>query len=239
MSPTGSYAGYSYAVPVNIVKKVVTDIVKFGTVQRAYLGVSMAPEELTEEQIKKFESDLNIKYKVGEGVLVTNVLEGGSAEAAGVKSGDVITKFNGTVIKSSPELQEQVSKYKPGDKIILTVKRNDKEIAINVVLKSKLGNTDIAKNSKSATKLGGKLETLDKVTAEKNDIEGGVIIKEVGTGILGKSRIEKGFVITSVNEEEVRNVEEFYEAINKASGSVKIGGFYPGYYGSYAFIINL
>jgi serine protease Do len=239
MSPTGSYAGYSYAIPVNIVKKVVTDIVKFGTVQRAYLGVSMAPEELNEEQIKKFESELNIKYKVGEGVLVTNVLDGGAAKEAGVKEGDVITKFNGIVVKSSPELQEQVSKYKPGDKISLTVKRNEKEIAINVVLKSKLGNADVAKNSKSATKLGGKLETLDKATAQKNDIEGGVIIKELGTGLLGKSRIEKGFVITSVNEEEVKTVEEFYDAINKASGSVKLFGFYPGYYGTYAFIINL
>jgi S1-C subfamily serine protease len=90
-----------------------------------------------------------------------------------------------------------------------------------------------------AEKLGGKLETVDKSIAQKNDIEGGVIIKELGAGVLSKSRIEKGFVITSVNEEEVKNVEEFYEAIKKSNGTLKLSGFYPGYYGTYAFIINL
>lgn len=239
MSPTGSYAGYSYAIPVNIVKKVVTDIVKFGTVQRAYLGVSMAQEDMSEDQIKKVESDLKIKYKPGEGVLITNVLEGGAAEASSIKAGDVITKFNGTVVKSAPELQEQVSKYKPGDKITLTIKRNDKETNIDIVLKAKLGNTDIAKSSKLIEKLGGKLETLDKATADKNEVTGGVVVKELGNGVLGKSSIEKGFVILTVNDKEVTNLNEFYDAINKSNGSVKLGGFYPGYYGNYAFILNL
>jgi len=239
MSPTGSYAGYSYAIPVNIVKKVVTDIVKFGTVQRAYLGVSMAQEDMSEDQIKKVESDLKIKYKPGEGVLITNVLEGGAAEASSIKAGDVITKFNGTVVKSAPELQEQVSKYKPGDKITLTIKRNDKETNMDIVLKAKLGNTDVAKSSKLIEKLGGKLETLDKATADKNEVTGGVVVKELGNGVLGKSSIEKGFVILTVNDKEVTNLNELYDAINKSNGSVKLGGFYPGYYGNYAFILNL
>jgi Do/DeqQ family serine protease len=239
MSPTGSYAGYSYAIPVNIVKKVVTDIVKFGTVQRAYLGVSMSQEDMTEEQIKKIEADLNIKYKPGEGVLITNVLEGGAADASKLKAGDVITKYNGIVVKSSPELQEQVSKNKPGDKVTLTIKRNDSEMTVDVLLKAKLGNADIAKSSKLIEKLGGKLETLDKATADKNEINGGVIIKELGTGVLSKSSIEKGFVIMTVNDQLITNLNEFYEAINKSNGSVKLGGFYPGYYGTYAFILNL
>ena len=239
MSPTGSYAGYSYAIPVNIVKKVVTDIVKFGTVQRAYLGVSMAQEELSEEQIKKLEGDLNVKYKAGEGVLITSVLDGGAAKASGLKPGDVVTKFNGAIIKTAPELQEQVARFKPGDKVAITVKRNGKDMSLEVILKAKLGSNDLSKSSKMAEKLGGKLETIDKATAQKNDIDGGVVIKELGTGVLSKSRIEKGFVITSVNEEEIKNVEDFYEAIKKSNGSVKISGFYPGYYGTYAFIINL
>ena len=239
MSPTGSYAGYSYAIPVNIVKKVVTDIVKFGTVQRAYLGVSMAQEELSDDQIKKLEADLNVKYKAGEGVLITTVLEGGAAKAAGLKPGDVITKFNGATIKTAPELQEQVSRFKPGDKVAMNLKRNGKEMNFDVTLKAKLGTNDLSKSSKMAEKLGGKLETLDKATADKNDIEGGVIVKELGSGVLSKSRVEKGFVITSVNDEEIKNVEDFYEAIKKSNGSVKLSGFYPGYYGTYAFIINL
>jgi S1-C subfamily serine protease len=239
MSPTGSYAGYSYAIPVNIVKKVVTDIVKFGTVQRAYLGVSMAQEELSDEQIKKLEGDLNVKYKAGEGVLITSVLEGGAAKAAGLKPGDVISKFNGAQIKTAPELQEQVARFKPGDKVAMTVKRNGKDISLEVILKAKLGTADLTKSSKMAEKLGGKLETVDKATAQKNDIDGGVVIKDLGIGVLSKSRIEKGFIITSVNEEEINNVEDFYDSIKKSNGAIKLSGFYPGFAGTYAFIINL
>jgi S1-C subfamily serine protease len=121
----------------------------------------------------------------------------------------------------------------------MILKRNGKEMNFEVVLKAKLGTNDLSKSSKMAEKLGGKLETIDKATAQKNDIEGGVVIKELGTGVLSKSRIEKGFVIISVNDEEIKNVEDFYEAIKKSNGSLKISGFYPGYYGTYAFIINL
>ncbi len=238
MSPTGSYAGYSYAIPVNIVKKVVTDIVKYGTVQRAYLGISYVREGLPDEEIKKIESELNVKYKEGD-LLVTEVLEGGAAKAAGVKKGDVILKLNGIAIKTGPELQEQVSKYKPGDKVTMVVKRAGKDITLDVLLKAKLGSSDLSKSSKLAEKLGGKLENLDKATAQKNDIEGGVIVKELGSGVLSKSRVEKGFVITSINDEEVKNIEDFYELLKKSNGTIKLAGFYPGYYGNYAFIINL
>jgi S1-C subfamily serine protease len=113
-------------------------------------------------------------------------------------------------------------------------------MTLEVTFKAKIGNTDLAKSSSAAEKLGGKLETLDKATAEKNDLEGGVVIKDLGTGILGKSRVEKGFVITHVNEEPVKTVEEFYEALKKAtSPNIKIGGVYPGYFGNYAFVLNL
>ena len=194
-SPTGSYAGYSYAIPVNLVKKVVTDIVKYGTVQRAYLGISYPQETLNEEQIKKIESEYKVKIGDVQGIVVTDVLEGGAAKAAGVKVGDIITKINGTAVTSSPELQEQIAKYKPNDKITITLKRDNKDLTLNATLKAKLGNTDLANSSKAAEKLGGKLETVDKATAEKNEIDGGVVVKETGSGILGKSRVEKGFVI--------------------------------------------
>lgn len=239
-SPTGSYAGYSYAIPVNLVKKVVTDIVKFGTVQRAYLGISYPQEDLSEEQIKKIESDFKVKIGDVQGIVVTDVLEGGAAKAAGVKVGDIITKLNGTAIKTSPELQEQIAKYKPNDKISITLKRDNKDLTLYATLKAKLGNTDLASSSKAAEKLGGKLETVDKATAEKNDIDGGVLVKELGNGILGKSRVEKGFVITHVNDQPVKNTEEFYERLKKLTGAtVKLSGIYPGFFGNYAFMLNL
>jgi S1-C subfamily serine protease len=175
-----------------------------------------------------------------QGIVVTDVLEGGAAKAAGIKVGDILTKINGAPVTSSPELQEQIAKYKPNDKITITLKRDNKDLTLNATLKAKLGNTDMASSSKAAEKLGGKLETIDKTTAEKNEIDGGVVVKELGNGILGKSRVEKGFVITHVNEEPVNTVEEFYEALKKAtSSSIKISGVYPGYFGNYAFILNL
>jgi serine protease Do len=239
-SPTGSYAGYSYAIPVNLVKKVVTDIVKFGTVQRAYLGISYPQDDLSEEQVKKIESDFKVKIGDVQGIVVTDVLEGGAAKAAGIKVGDIITKINGTNVKSSPELQEQIAKYKPNDKISITLKRDNKDLTLNATLKAKLGNTDLASSSKAAEKLGGKLETIDKTTAEKNDIDGGVLVKDLGNGILGKSRVEKGFVITHVNDQPVKNTEEFYDQLKKVSGAtIKLSGIYPGFFGNYAFMLNL
>jgi serine protease Do len=239
-SPTGSYAGYSYAIPVNLVKKVVTDIVKFGTVQRAYLGISYPQDDLNEEQIKKIESDFKVKIGDVQGIVVTDVVEGGAAKAAGVKIGDIITKLNGTAVTSSPELQEQIAKYKPNDKISITIKRDNKDLTIYAPLKAKLGTTDLASSSKAAEKLGGKLETIDKATAEKNDIEGGVLVKELGNGILGKSRVEKGFVITHVNDQTIKNTEEFYDKLKKLPGAtVKLSGIYPGFFGNYAFMLNL
>ena len=238
-SPTGSYAGYSYAIPVNMVKKVVTDIVKYGTVQRAYLGISYPQEILNEEQIKKIESEYKVKIGDVQGIVVTDVLEGGAAKVAGIKVGDIITKINGISVTSSPELQEQIAKYKPNDKITITLKRDNKDLTLNATLKAKLGNIDLA-SSKAAEKLGGKLETVDKATAEKNEIDGGVVVKELGNGILGKSRVEKGFVITHVNDQPVKNTEEFYEALKKLTGAtVKLSGIYPGFFGNYAFMLNL
>lgn len=240
-SPTGSYAGYSYAIPVNIVKKIVTDIVKFGKVQRAYLGISYPKDDLPESEIKKIDDEFHFKTNEIEGVLVTDVLEGGAAKAAGMKKGDIIIKLNGVAIKSSPELQEQIAKYKPTDKISVQFKRDGKEMSVNAVLRAKVGDdANLANSSKAAEKLGGKLETVDKATAEKNDIAGGVIVKELGNGILGKSRVEKGFVITQVNDKSINSVEDFYEALKKnTSNSVKLSGIYPGYFGNYAFVLNL
>ncbi len=240
-SPTGSYAGYSYAIPVNIVKKVVTDIVKFGTVQRAFLGISYPKDDLPESEVKKIDDEFHIKTNEIQGVLVTDVVEGGAAKAAGMKKGDIITKLNGTPIKTSPELQEQIAKYKPTDKITVQVKRDGKDLTLNAILKAKIGDeSNLATSSKAAEKLGGKLESIDKTTAEKNDISGGVIVKELGNGILGKSRVEKGFVITHVNDKAVNTAEEFYDALKKInSSSVKLSGIYPGYFGNYAFVLNL
>ncbi len=240
-SPTGSYAGYSYAIPVNIVKKIVTDMVKFGTVQRAYIGIQYAPlENMSDEEKRQMEKELGVAFKEGEGVYATEIPAGGAAAIAGLKKGDIVTKINGTPVTNGPELQEQVARYKPGDKISLTYKRGGKENTATITLKNKAGNTDVVKNSSLIEKLGGTLENLDKKTALANEIAGGVLVKKVGEGLLKKSRMQDGFVITGINGKEIKNLDELKEALaTLKSGTIRLDGFYPGFEGSYTYPLNL
>ncbi|HPH37467.1 MAG TPA: trypsin-like peptidase domain-containing protein [Sediminibacterium sp.] len=239
-SPTGSYAGYSYAIPVNMVKKVVSDIVKFGTVQRAYIGIEFLPEILTESEEKSLDAKYGSKWRTTEGVFITNVLAGGSAEVAGLKAEDILIKLNGVSITSNSELQEQVARYKPGDKVAVQYKRAGKENTVTITLKNKAGNTDIVRNSSIIEKLGGELVNLDKKMATANDVPGGVVVKKVGSGLLSKSRMEDGFVITGINGKEIINVDELKIALaNIKSGTIRIDGFYPGFEGRYTYPLQV
>jgi serine protease Do len=220
-SQTGSYIGYSYAIPINLAKKVVNDIIKYGTVQRAYLGVNYAPEGISEEQKAKE------GIKDGEGVYVNGAIEGGAAAAAGIKKGDYITKINGTKVISGPEMAEQIARYKPNDKVSITYTRDGKENTVNVVLKNKLNTTSIVKEATNNEKLGGEFAVVDKKTAKENEIDGGIIIKKITGGALKKSRVQEGFVILSVNGNEVKDMDDFNNAL-KAKGTIYIEGIYPG-----------
>lgn len=233
-SPTGSYAGYSYAIPVNIAKKVVNDIIKYGTVQRAYIGISYAPEGIPDEQ-KKAQG-----IKEGDGVYVIEVPEGGAAYAAGIKKGDFITKVNGTTVASGPEMVEQVARYKPGDKITLTYTRDGKENTANIILKNKANTTSVVKTLSAIEKLGATFTTVDKKTATANEINGGISVKNiVKDGAIFKSKIQEGFVITAVNGAEVKTVEELKEALKGLSGTAYFDGIYPGYTESYRYPVKL
>ncbi|MEX6687835.1 Do family serine endopeptidase [Danxiaibacter flavus] len=232
-SPTGSYAGYSYAIPVNMVKKIVNDLIKFGTVQRAYIGIQYLSEQASDEQKKQQ------GIKEGDGVYVTDVPKDGAAYQGGIQKGDFITKINGATITSGPELQDQVARYKPGDKISLTYVRAGKENTTTVTLKNKAGTYTEVKAESALDKLGAELANLDAATAKKNDITGGVVVKKIGNGILKRTRMQEGFVITSVNGQPVNNIDELKSVLASTQGTVKIEGIYPGYEGSYAYPLNL
>ncbi len=235
-SPTGSYAGYSYAIPVNIVKKIVTDIVKFGAVQRAFIGIQYPKENLTDEQKK----ELGAGYKEGEGVYVTDVPSDGAAAAAGIKKGDVVTRINGKGVTTGPELQEQVTRYKPGDKISLTYLRGGKENTVSLTLKNKAGTTDIVKTTGILEKLGAELVAIDSKTAAVNQINGGVLVKKIGDGLLKKTRMQEGFIITSVNDQEIKSVNELDKILSINKGrKVKIEGVYPGFESTYPYPLDL
>lgn len=232
-SPTGSYAGYSYAIPVNIVKKIVGDLVKYGTVQRAYVGISYPNENLTDDQKKQF------GIEAGAGVFVLDVASDGAAAQAGIRKGDFITKINGVSISTGPELQDQIARYKPGDKITITFTRNGKENTANLTLKNKSGTYAEVVKTNVLDQLGGQLANIDKSTAQKNDISGGVVVKSLGNGPLKNSRMQEGFVITSVNGRNVDNLDDLKDILQNSQGTVRLEGIYPGYEGTYGYPVNI
>ncbi len=233
-SPTGSYAGYSFTIPVNIVKKVVTDLIKYGTTQRAYLGIEYASDNLSDDAKK----ENGIKDE--EGVYVMKVREKGAAALAGLQKGDLITKLNNNPVNSGSELVGQIAIYRPGDKIKVSFMRNGSEHEVTVTLMNNAGNMDVVKNS-AFDKLGADFQPLLKKDAEKLNVKGGVVVTSISEkGLFSRTRMEEGFVILRVNGQEVSSVEEFRKIVEQAgNGSLKLEGVYPGYDGSFTYPLKL
>jgi Do/DeqQ family serine protease len=236
LAPNGTYAGYSFAIPVNLVKKIVNDIIQFGDVQRGYLGVSYyTTDEMSEDQMKSLGIPTNI-----DGVYVSAVPAEGGAAAAGIRKGDVITRVNNVPVVSGIQMSAQIANFRPGDKVPVTFIRGGKENTVNVVLKKK---TDVI-TANAATRLGGELVTLDKARASKYGIPGGVVVNKVFDGsILKNARIEKGFIITSIittdGEQEVASVEQLNSILQTLAGSIRVRGFYPDYEQAFTYPLNL
>jgi len=234
-SPTGYYSGYSYAIPVNIVKKVVDDIIKFGTVQRAYLGIIYASaSDMNEEQKSRQGIPANTW-----GIYVSEVPTNGGAYAAGIRKGDIIKKINGVEVTSGGEMQEQVSRYKPGDKVPVTYIRNEKETNIVVTLKNNAGNYEVVKVDAAIDALGAEFLTLDPRKAKELGVNGGVVVKKINNGVLNdQTRMKDGFIILKLNNKDVLNVNELRKAISD-NKNITISGFYPGYDGLYEYPVSL
>ncbi|MEP6713035.1 MAG: trypsin-like peptidase domain-containing protein [Ferruginibacter sp.] len=236
-SPTGYYSGYSYAIPVNIVKKVVDDIIKFGTVQRGYLGINYLPaSDMTDEDKKKEGIPLN-----AYGIFVKDVPTTGGAYDAGIRKGDIIKSIGGVIVESGAEVQEQVSRYKPGDKVPVIFLRNDKENTATVMLKNNAGNFDIVKNEITAGSiLGAELANLDPKKAKDFGVPGGVVVKRINdNGVLGEqTRMKDSFIILKVNDKNVANITDLTAAIG-TSKDITVSGFYPGYEGMYDYQLSL
>jgi S1-C subfamily serine protease len=234
-SPTGYYSGYSYAIPVNIVKKVVDDLIKFGTVQRGYLGVrfvnasDLGDDEKTRQGIPTS----------AEGIYVTDVPTDGGAYEAGIRKGDILTKINSAVISNGAEMQGLISRQKPGDKIPVTYVRNGKENTTLVTLKNKAGNYDIVKADAVLETLGAEFTSLDAKKAREYGVSGGVIVKKINEGVINdQTRMKDGFIILKVNDKEVKSVDDMKAAVG-TNKTVTISGFYPGYDGVYEYPLSL
>lgn len=235
-SPTGYYSGYSYAIPVNIVKKVVDDIIKFGTVQRAYIGIQYVPaSDMSEEEKKLAKIPLE-----ASGIYTTDVPKDGGAYAAGIRKGDIITKVNEVPVTSGAEIQDQVSRFKPGEKMNVSFLRDGKEMTVNVTMKNKSGNYEVVKAEIAADKLGADFATLDAKKAKEYGVNGGVIVKKIKPegAIESQSRMKDGFVILKINDKAISSVDELKTAIG-TNKDVTVSGFYPGYDGLYEYPFTL
>lgn len=217
-SQTGSYAGYSFAVPVNIAKKVLDDLRKYGEVKRAILGVRI--QDITAE----LAAEKGIKNI--EGVYIPEVVDGGAADKAGVKAGDVILKIDGATINKASELQEEISKYHPGDDVTVTILRDGKTIEKTVKLLSKDGKKEISTETirEQKTVLGGTLENLGHTEKLELKIRNGVRLKSIGKGPLKDKNIPEGFVITMIDKQRVYTTADVEKLLKDKTGSVLIDG---------------
>lgn len=234
-SPTGYYSGYSYAIPVDIVKKVVNDLIKYGSVQRGFIGITFVDaNSLTADQKKS----QGIPEQVS-GIYISDLVKNGAAEKANLKKGDVIRKINGINITSGAELQQEISLYKPGDKVQVTYERNGKTATVNVTLQNDAGNFDIVKAPTSVDKLGAQLENLDPKKAKEFGLEGGVVVKRITDGALNdQTRMRDGFIITKANGKVVKNLDDLDKIIGSQK-QITITGVYPGYSEVFEYPIDL
>lgn len=216
-SQTGNYAGYSFAVPVSIVRKVVADLKEFGEVQRALLGIKIGDVTAATAQ------ELNLARV--EGVYVGEVTDGGAALDAGMKTGDVIIGIEGEPIKTTAQLQEKIGQYRPGDDVEVLVLRDNKEKQFTVTLRNRHGDTQIVKNSNAV--LGAEFESVSDEIKEELKIESGLQIKTLNNGTLEDAGLKKGFIITYVNKRPIFEVDDFKREINSARGGIFVEGIYP------------
>lgn len=224
-SPTGSFAGYAFAVPSSIVKKVSGDLVKFGNVQRGYLGISL--DELDSRKAEEY------GVKVNDGVYVRDFTENSAAKAGGVTKGDVIVKVDGMNTHSIPELQQSIGLHKPGDKVTVTVNRDGTEKDLSVTLRNRTGGSDILKRDESAVVMSvlgaqfGNISDQEKQRLTRYKVEGGVKVLSIDGGKLARTGVEEGFIITKVNGKPVKSVKELEASLaGKSDSMVQFEGLY-------------
>ncbi len=218
-SRTGSYSGNSFAVPVNIAKKVVADLKEYGQVQRAILGVTI--QDVTQEVAKEH------KIEQLKGVYVNGIRNGGAALDAGIKEGDVIISVNNFPVNSVSELQEQISKFRPNDKVNILINRSNKEKVFEVVLRNMDGDTGVVKKDDSLAVLGASLEPVNNDLKRQLGIKYGVRVASLKSGKLMKAGVHEGFVITQINNKPVTSIEDIKSILSKTEGGVYIEGIYP------------
>lgn len=222
-SPTGTYTGYSFAVPSNIARKVAADLRQYGIVQRAMLGITM--QEITSDWIEQFGKEHDITERAG--VFVYDAAQNGAAATAGVKKGDVITEINGTKVNTPSMVQEIISAFRPGDKVKIVVKRGSSVKQFDITLRNRSGNEQLMSKSDvdMINELGAELRPVGEKLRKELRIRGGLqVISMKEDGLLSRSRVKLGYIITAINEQEINSIEDLNRITEKLES---IDGIYP------------
>lgn len=226
-SQTGNFAGYGFAVPISIAAKVVADIKEFGTVQRAVLGVMISDVSVAKESKDEKAKDI----KVSEGAYVGGFADRSPAKEAGLQEGDVIVAVNKTKVRNVGELQDQINRYRPGDKVDITVARGSNHKDMTVVLKNSSGNTSVVKKTDGLAIVGAAFKDLNNDQKRQYGVSSGVEVAGVDNGgKFSKEGISKGFIIMKINNQAVSSAEDVESIIQAVGRSQDKGLFISGFY---------
>ena len=225
-SPTGTYAGYGFAIPTTIVKKVVADLREYGSVQRAILGIIGGDVS----SMLQLEENKGKDFGTVDGVFISDLTESGGAVAAGIEKGDVIIAINGKKVRTMTELQETIVQYRPGDKVTVTLLRNKKEKKFEVELKNTKGNTEIMKEA-DLDLLGATFQEVPEETRRDLNIAYGVQVGSIKNGLLKDQGVQRGYIILRINNQQIRSVDDIERLYKEAAASPNqelfISGVYP------------
>ena len=227
-SQTGSFSGYGFAIPTSIMNKVVDDLKKYGTVQRAVIGIQGSDVKNYVDAQKDQGKDVDLGTM--EGIYVAKVIEESAAEEAGLKEGDVITAIDGKEVNKMADLQECLAKKRPGDKVSISYLRNKKKATKTVTLKNEQGNTQVVKKA-DLDVLGGNFRAITDTQKQQFNIGYGLEVIKVNTGKLKNAGITKGFIIQRVNDSAIKTIDDLQNVVKEASTSkdpvLYIQGVYP------------
>ncbi|MFP4619863.1 MAG: Do family serine endopeptidase [Bacteroidales bacterium] len=230
-SPTGTYAGYSFAIPSEIASKVIQDIMKYGEVQRAVLGVQI--QEVNGEIARKYDLDNR------QGAYIVGVQRDGAADRADIKPGDVVIRIDGKEIRDVADLQSTINNYSPGDEVTVTVLRDGERQQLDVTLRSKQGSTEVVTGQEALEELGAEFKDIDAQEKQRSGISHGVQVVSIDDGKLSEAGIREGFIVISVNGQPVKSVSDLKQVYNEASDGARLEfeGLYPD--GDYVYVYQV
>lgn len=231
-SSTGSYTGYSFAIPSNIVRKVTSDLIQYGVTQKANMGVHFAEMDSKLAEVKGIKSV--------RGIYIGYVIKDGAADKAGIKDGDIITSIDGKNVNSNAEFNEVLAQHSPGDVVKVEIERDGKLLYFDVKLFNSMGNTDIIRNDTEATEqiLGGSFREVNDKEKQQYGISKGVVIEKAGKSPFARLGIKNGFIITSIDKKVNISIEDIRQ-LEKKKGKLIVEGFYPNDSRTYYFVLVL